>query len=324
MEGRIMDNSKTLDGEERMGRHREKTTSSMKKGRPPQSGDRQQPKDRTHERYFKLLEEIKVRLQQLQETINQVLHRQKVNDDQHLGETASEDFSFPLKTEADLQRMEDNLEDHKMRRRMIVKALACKWRNLKEKLPYEVMALQDRERYYKQMTKYHQKERSRAEWWRIEAVSASQSLLLSKFRSADCNRKRPEAWKDVVRTVCAQSSSERSMDEEWTRRKHTFQLPAMNLNYLSLPQKSIQDPLMWSHYVPGVSHHLVHSARHEGWVDLLPTDHTKATTRRKNDTMKEMCPGCEDLLCSSLTSPHPECPEEQEAQTTDQREAVAC
>lgn len=112
--------------------------------------------------------------------------------------------------------------------------------------------------------------------------------------------------------------------QEWKRRKHTFQLPAINLNYLSFPQKSIQDPLMWSHYVPGVSHHLVHSARHEGWVDLLPTDHTKATTRRKNDTMKEMCPGCEDLLCSSLTSPHPECPEEQEAQTTDQREAVAC
>ncbi|PVD20231.1 hypothetical protein C0Q70_20727 [Pomacea canaliculata] len=50
--------------------------------------------------------------------MNQLLLIQKVNDDQHFSETASEDFSFPLKTEEDLQRMEDNLEDHKMRMRM--------------------------------------------------------------------------------------------------------------------------------------------------------------------------------------------------------------
>lgn len=36
-----------------------------------------------------------------------------------------------------------------MPQHQIVQALASKWRSLKEKLPYEVMAVQDRGRYYK-------------------------------------------------------------------------------------------------------------------------------------------------------------------------------
>lgn len=38
-------------------------------------------------------------------------------------------------------------------------------------------------------------------------------LLLSKFRSTDSNRKKQEAWKNVARTIYAQSLAERSMDE---------------------------------------------------------------------------------------------------------------
>lgn len=37
-----MDNSKAMDGEERTGSHRDRTASTTKKGRPSQSGDRQQ------------------------------------------------------------------------------------------------------------------------------------------------------------------------------------------------------------------------------------------------------------------------------------------
>lgn len=47
----------------------------------------------------------------------------------------------------------------------------------------------------------------------IEIVAANQAVLLSKFRTTDSNRKKQEVWKDVVRTVCVQSSAERSMDE---------------------------------------------------------------------------------------------------------------
>ncbi|XP_025079839.1 E3 ubiquitin-protein ligase TRIM32-like [Pomacea canaliculata] len=59
-------------------------------------------------------------------------------------------------------------------------------------------------------------------------------------------------------------------------------------------------------------------------ADSLPTHHIiKATARGTVDITPDTCLRCENLICSSSSSPHPNCTGPRDAQNADQREAEA-
>ncbi|XP_025079792.1 E3 ubiquitin-protein ligase TRIM17-like [Pomacea canaliculata] len=65
-----------------------------------------------------------------------------------------------------------------------------------------------------------------------------------------------------------------------------------------------------------------HLAEHV--ADSLPTDHVlQAIARGTVELTPDTCQWCENLLCSSLSSPHPNCPVQQHSQTIDLREEKA-